>query len=254
LIKIKYGFTLLELSMVLLIIGGMAAAITTGYALVTEGDLKKIYTKLENYNTSINGFYDDYGSVPGDMKNAYDYWGTSCANTGTPATDQTYCNGDGNRLIDNCATNTSCENFRFWQHLQLAGYISGSYDGVQDTGTNPVNGIVLSVNTPSGLYPNSGFYPNYITSSYLVSAPYNFFPNTNVIIYTTTSNGPTILATDTYSLDLKFDDGLPYSGSIIGYNLLSPTTCVTGSVPSAQYNHSAPGVACSVLKVFSLAN
>ena len=63
--------------------------------------------------------------MPGDLKNAYDYFGDACDST------PSNCNGNGNRLLEwDAASDSDREAHRFWQHLGLAKLIPGTYTGV----------------------------------------------------------------------------------------------------------------------------
>ncbi|MDA0782810.1 MAG: prepilin-type N-terminal cleavage/methylation domain-containing protein [Rickettsiales bacterium] len=85
------GFTLIELSIVIVIIGLIVAGVVGGQALVNQSKLRTIITELNQFKFQINTFYLEYNALPGDMPNAHSYW-PNC-NSGATAVQ---CNGDGN--------------------------------------------------------------------------------------------------------------------------------------------------------------
>ena len=127
------AFSLVELSIVLVILGLLTGGILAGQNLIRASELRAVITEFQNYNTAVNTFRDKYFALPGDMRNATAFWGDQATGTescsdgsvpdGTPGT----CNGDGNGNITSAAG--VIEYLRFWQHLSLSGLIEGSYTG-----------------------------------------------------------------------------------------------------------------------------
>src|SRR4051812_28937287 len=111
---LRAGFTLVELSIVLVILGLLVGGVLTGQSLIRAAELRAITTEQNRYVTATHTFRDKYFALPGDMTNATAYWGTSgnCpglaaqGNT-TPAT----CNGNGDGKISGNLNATSSEDF-----------------------------------------------------------------------------------------------------------------------------------------------
>ena len=146
-ISTQRGFTLVELSIVLVILGLLVGGVLTGQALIRAAELRSITTERDRYITAVHTFRDKYFALPGDMANAYRYWGPTC---GTDTTDITNnaatngCNGDGNGDL-----RLGGENFKAWMHLARAGLVEGSYDGVNDTMT--------ATNIPRSKFPQAAW-------------------------------------------------------------------------------------------------
>lgn len=90
----QQGFTLVELSIVIVIIGLIVAGIVGGQTLVKQAQLRSVYADANKYKVAINAFKLEYNQLPGDMDNAHDYW-PGCNSGATAA----QCNGNGNKLI-----------------------------------------------------------------------------------------------------------------------------------------------------------
>ncbi len=133
----KKCFTLIELSIVIVIIGLIVAGVVGGQSLVKQAKLRAAVSEFKKYKTAVNVFKLEYNHILGDIPNATSYW-----------TGGVTANGDGNKFL---LSNPMNEEVRAWQHLSLAGIIQGEY-----TGTHSGNVTVIVINVPKSSYPNSG--------------------------------------------------------------------------------------------------
>ena len=116
------GFTLVELSIVLIIIGLVVAGVVGGQALVRQAKLKGINADINSFIVASESFRQQYNSFPGDLTNMKSYFST-CTDSGGNT-----CNGDGDARIDNGGDDLApYEDIRFWQHLSLAGFLQGNF-------------------------------------------------------------------------------------------------------------------------------
>jgi prepilin-type N-terminal cleavage/methylation domain-containing protein len=128
------GFTLVELSIVLLIIGLLASGILVGQDMIRAAELRSITTEKDQIQTAVMLFKNKYLGLPGDLSNATAFWGTmptgTCPNaSGGNGTQTCNGNGDGNIII-NAVLNYNSESVLIWQHLSNAGLIEGKYTGI----------------------------------------------------------------------------------------------------------------------------
>ncbi len=192
------GFTLVELSIVIVIIGLLIAGVTAGRNIVQSAKLQSIVSETNKFMVAYNTFKLQYNAKPGDMSNAQTFWASATQ-------------GDGNGSIGNGNTSiNSSEGFAFWQHLALASLIEGTYTGVIGSG------VVIGKNVPKANYKTTATY--YVYSSTLWS---NYAAGNSIVLSGTTSSGYDdyqVLVNDAYNLDKKIDDGVPYLGRIIGYS------------------------------------
>lgn len=173
------GYSLIELSMVLIIVGLLVAGLMKGNELIIQARLRNIATSFESIGQAILNYQERYRALPGDDAFAQGRWPSNATN------------GDGNRVI--CGAyhggtgGTACsgsiiESTQLWQHLRLAGLIAGSGSAMPD---HPGQGIFGIQSGGMGI------------QRHLLCA-----------------NG--IPAAIAGSLDRQFDDGIANQGSIRG--------------------------------------
>mgnify|MGYP000373149386 CR=1 FL=1 len=73
------GFTLIELSVVLVIVGLLIGGLLSGQTLIRAAEIRSIATQFTVFNTSAQNFRMKYKAIPGDMTNATTYWGAAHA-------------------------------------------------------------------------------------------------------------------------------------------------------------------------------
>ena len=63
----QVGFTLIELSIVLVIIGLIVGGVLTGQDLIKAAEIRATVGQYEKYNTAVNTFRTKYNGIPGDL-------------------------------------------------------------------------------------------------------------------------------------------------------------------------------------------
>jgi prepilin-type N-terminal cleavage/methylation domain-containing protein len=66
----RRGFTLIELSIVLVIIGLLVGGVLVGQDLIRSAAVRATVRQIEKYNQSVNAFRGKYNAIPGDMNAA----------------------------------------------------------------------------------------------------------------------------------------------------------------------------------------
>jgi prepilin-type N-terminal cleavage/methylation domain-containing protein len=117
------GFTLVELSIVLVIIGLIISSVLVGQDLIRSAELRATITQYEGFNSAVATFKGKYSGLPGDVAGATNFGFTGDGNGSGVLSTSTDLAADG-------AANVG-ENVNFWNHLGSTGasLISGSYDG-----------------------------------------------------------------------------------------------------------------------------
>jgi|JI102314A1RNA_FD_contig_121_183464_length_851_multi_3_in_0_out_0_1 prepilin-type N-terminal cleavage/methylation domain-containing protein len=137
----RNGFTLIELSIVIVIIGFLVAGIAVGTNMIKQAELRSVITDLQQNQTAYNNFIGRFNQVPGDMPTASAFWpSTDVNNNKSCASTAENCNGNGDSLIKWDAGITD-EELKAWKHLSLAGMIGAgiiqipnSHDGTITVG------------------------------------------------------------------------------------------------------------------------
>jgi prepilin-type N-terminal cleavage/methylation domain-containing protein len=237
----KDGFTLLELSIVLVIIGLIAGGITVGADMIRAAELRAVITEHERYLSAVHTFRDKYFALPGDMPNASAFWGETDANPATclatASTGTETCDGDGNGRVD---YNTGVEWFPFWKQLANAGLIEGSYTNI---GVSTWN-VSIGTNVPESKITTAGWEVYYAW----------YDASLGNIMYFGRSDGtyaaaPVLRPEEAWSIDKKIDNGLPGSGYLRGQNSGSGCSDYTTDTVNGEYVLTTSDIVCSLLFV-----
>lgn len=254
----KHAFTLVELSIVLVILGLLVGGVLAGQSLIRAAELRAVTTERNNYVVAINAFREKYMALPGDMTNATAFWTAAdpdpVACRAVFSTGTETCNGDGDGWIGGpfAAFTDTEENEiqRSWQHLSNAGLVAGQFVGRADYhiydchisyphASCPASKIsgglwnLLYLGTPAGWM---NLYVTDYKNALILGA--DVFGQTYA---------PVITPGDLYGIDTKTDDGKPGAGRVLSLKGTGiATDCTTTTDPTtAEYNVSYNGTACT---------
>ncbi len=244
------AFSLIELSIVLVILGLLTAGIVTGQKLIRQTQLARVIQNIQTFSNAINLFKISYNYFPGDIPNAYDIWGSNCDATAAD------CNGDGDGVIDwNDKVAARDEEInRAWQHMSLANILDKNYTNDMD-----VDGFAIAGTTvPKSASPSRNGAPSIWTFSAAHGNLNMGGLNTVVpdchecLIWAHTDS---VSPVDISIIDIKIDDGMRLTGKIQGgiaktaassYWSWSTTECYdSGDIN--LYNLSNTGAGCTMI-------
>jgi prepilin-type N-terminal cleavage/methylation domain-containing protein len=121
------GFTLIELSIVLVIIGLIVGGVLVGQDLIKAARMRAQISQIEQYDSTANTFRNKYGGLPGDLRNGGNSFDGT---TDVPASGGNCANAaPGNAVFEDCAGNRalfSGEPAAFWRQLYLSNMIVDS--------------------------------------------------------------------------------------------------------------------------------
>lgn len=223
------AFTLIELSIVLVIIGLLVGAIASFRSYSTNARISTMMNEGKILISAFNQFQTRYGAPPGDMSTASGSW------TGAG-------NGDGNGVIRACSgggcTQLPLERYYAFQHLALAGFIQGTYTGA----VNGSGGATIGLNVVGSSVEKSAFlFDHPDAADGFVSGDSLYFDGVygNILrIAGLNDNTNAIPALgfltpkQAYQLDDKFDDGQPGTGNIMTPKSSALANCATTDVTS----------------------
>ena len=213
--NLKKGFTLVELSIVLVIIGLLIGGILVAQSMIGTAKVQALTRQFGSFDTAVANFQTKFNSaLPGDY--------AAIGDTPGATTDG---DGDGDGIIEDTAgvlLAFSGEIGTFWNALSLTGF---STDGQGTGGTKyvqhqAVGALVNSGTTANVPKPKAGSSrgavvawgtagANYYTLASTANMPAAATPWTA----TTAGNGA-LKPADGLALDTKMDDGIANTGSV----------------------------------------
>ena len=213
----KSGFSLVELSIVLIVIGLLVATVSGSSKLIANSKLRKVIQETESLKSAINTFFASYEAYPGDFSNATAFF--------SDVTD-----GDSDNLVE-----YSSENSYAWLHMQKAEVIDGNYNGLMLDGGN---GSEAGVNSLASQYHSSACF-NFVGGLGIGSDMGIITGMNNITLgtrwYDNACVGSILIPRNAEFLDLKLDDGSPVKGSIRSVGgQIDPSTSVSSG--SANYS------------------
>ena len=237
--KKQSGFTLIEMSIVLVIIGLIVGGVLVGRDLISAAAVRAQISQIEKYNLAVNTFREKYGYLPGDIPNPY------APQFGFASRGQYTGEGDGNGTLEAIWKNADGGHYgsggaadgevgMFWVDLSKAGLIPETFNSASPTAfPGGFSATILSQSVglymPSAKIGNENYvYPwsegisggdqlNY----YDIAVVKSIGSSTCSACAATT---PGLTVKQAHDIDQKMDDGLPQLGNIMALYISNTAT------------------------------
>ncbi len=258
----KSGFTLVELALVLVIVGFLIGGIIKGMELIENGQVTGVIAQIKAYDAAVAGFRDVYGAKPGDLANAgskipgcnesctlSEESGAGDGHVGMPNWD-----GGGNDNFYSPPQSSTDEYNLFWFHLQKANFVDGVADITSLGAVTPQafgqtfpaaktgGGFLIGEpGSEAGMFPMNPTDAKYAGGLSLLIAA-NFQNQSDTI--DNASGTLALTPARAGQVDRKMDDGMPKTGTVIGYG---PETCADTDGAAVVYREAIATKNCILI-------
>lgn len=227
-----FGFTLVELSIVLVIIGLIIGGVMLGQDLIQTSKIRSTISQLERYKTGVSAFRTKYGVLPGDMDSA------TASAFGFAARGNYAGQGDNNGILEGVSANAASSNNGIWQtgetglfwvDLSQANMIDGSFTRASFTLPGNITSSTspnLSAFFPEAAIGNSNYFYVYSggashdCNNATAGDRKNYYGISAIATlagggYTLNPNNTGLSVMQAYNIDQKIDDGYPQFGNVL---------------------------------------
>lgn len=229
------GFTLVELSIAIVIIGLIIGSVLVGRDLIGAAEIRSQISQIEKYQVAIHVFREKYGALPGDIKDPEATASGFAERYSSPGVEGM---GDGNGVIAGSNYNANfdwevigdyiaCgETGLFWRDLSTANLIDGSFTTAEyDDGIGNCDGDITSAASFNKYFPQakigSGSYVYVWSGGWMLadgtgpSNRINYFGLSRIVNPYNFAFDVSLTPNQAYAIDSKIDDGLPQYGRVL---------------------------------------
>lgn len=253
------GFTLIELSIVLVIIALIVGGVLVGRDLVVAAAIRAQIAQIDGYQSAVVTFYGKYEALPGDLPQA------KATQFGFVSRGSLDGQGDGNGQLHGYVLNgapflgfvlTCGETGLFWRDLAQVALVEGGFTRAtadDSACVSTISGTTLNRFIPQAKIGDGNYV--YVWSggweprNLLPENPTNYF-GVSMVKDSNLNTSAGMTVRQAYEIDRKIDDGLPQAGLVLAMyangRAYSPDDESVGDVWAAGGDASVTGGACSV--------
>lgn len=200
------GFTLIELSIVLVIVGLLAGGVLAGKALIQQAEIRAAASQFKKMETAYRTFQVKYNCIMGDCPNATAFFGANYITATGCTMANGLGNGDGNGLIDSGSGGAwYCEEVQAIRSLALANILPAP----TFTPCWGSTAVFRGLNDSCGYFYNDDLYGQ-VTPIKQNSVEYAILATDGTLL------APDINTVQARLIDEKIDDGIPNKGKFRG--------------------------------------
>lgn len=237
----RAAFTLVELSIVLIVVGLVVGAVLVGQDLRKAAEIRGFLNTLNKFNVASSTFRLKYRNLPGDVR------ASDATTYGLQARAGTAGHGDGNGIIEACAAGgiiLGCETALFWRDLTDAQLTSAGFTAATDSVVDgTAGGFRIGDYLPIAPFRDNIYYfvyPRDSRNTYYISR----ISAIDATGTATMTGGLT--PREARAIDEKLDDAAPQQGVVQAMTsplvidlgaAPGPTVCVNNTIPTnVTYN------------------
>ncbi len=250
----KSAFSLIELSIVLIIIGLLIAGVTGGASLIRSSELRAAISEARGWSTAVNGFYNQFNAYPGDYGvalgsdagaigngNSRIEAFTTAANPAGAASTTPACDASS-------GVGCSYEDDVAWLQLKNAGVVDTNVVSFGAVGAtwSVASHATFGFSNPTSKIKSSGWVFDFNTTSgqnvVVLTGAVTTAPTAgNTFVNGTFVSTAAITPADALSIDTKVDDGVANTGRVRGV-----LTACTTTAGGATYATATTTRACAL--------
>lgn len=225
------GFTLLEISVVLIIIALIAGGVLMGRDMVASATIRAQISQMEKFQLATSQFHKKYGFLPGDIPDPQATSFGFIPRGGAQA-------GDGNGLLEGRGANPGYvlspgENAVFWVDLSAAGLLDKKFN----TARQILQGDDELPHLKRNLYfPKAKISPDSYVFTWSDMGK-NFFNIGKLFALSEGlgklgSGAESMTSAQAHAIDKKMDDGIPTMGKVLAIQLVKVPMWAGGVIPA----------------------
>jgi prepilin-type N-terminal cleavage/methylation domain-containing protein len=236
------GFTILEISIVLVIVGLLVAGVLGGQEIIKSMKINGTIAQMNEITAAANSFKLKYDSLPGDMPDATDYWGinSDCPNQMFELPEKTTCNGNGDGTLGN--TENPSERSFFWHHLSNSDMFNNILLNIESffyaAKSSYNEKVFISATTGMHEYVRPELRQDVITYFLATQEGVEEYINLGWSAFT---------PEDAKTLDSKIDDSMPTTGNVSTENLYGPSSACINSTNPIDYDINNDSNKCALI-------